>query len=155
MIDKEFGGFQAHMLAFSKMKDENPSTYLTSLFIMLLFIIIETVPTLFKMMIAKGPYDDLLAAENRRLSQNARKALVDIDTSLSIYCDKNSERREIEKSLNHVIFEKLSNTQSELMNTAIEKWREEELKKIEANPYEYIQSNTNSEPEAESCDTSS
>lgn len=155
MIDKEFGGFQAHMLAFSKMKDENPSTYLTSLFIMLLFIIIETVPTLFKMMVAKGPYDDLLAAENRRLSQNARKAVMDIDTSLSIYSDKNAERREIEKSLNHEILEKLSNTQSELMNTAIEKWREDELKKIEANPYEYIQSNTNSEPEAESCDTSS
>ena len=149
MIDKEFGGFQAHMLAFSKMKDENPSTYLTSLFIMLLFIIIETVPTLFKMMVAKGPYDDLLAAENRRLSQDARKALIDIDTSVSIYTEKNKEKIEIEKNLNQEILEKMSGTQLELMNTAIERWREEELKKIDANPYDYIKSNTNSEPSTE------
>lgn len=149
MIDKEFGGFQAHMLAFSKMKDNNLSTAITSWFIMLLFIIIEIVPTVFKMMIARGPYDDLLAAENRRLSQDARKAIDDIDTSISIYWDKNVERRETERILNHAILEKLSDAQSELMNTAIEKWREEEFKKIQANPYEYIKTNTNSEPRKE------
>lgn len=149
MIDKEFGGFQAHMLAFSKMKDNNLSTAITSWFIMLLFIIIEIVPTVFKMMVARGPYDDLLAAENRRLSQDARKAIDDIDTSISIYWDKNVERRETERILNHAILEKLSDAQSELMNTAIEKWREEEFKKIQANPYEYIKTNTNSEPRKE------
>jgi hypothetical protein len=149
MIDKEFGGFQAHMLAFSKMKEDNPSTLITSWFIMLLFIIIEIVPTVFKMMVARGPYDDLLAAENRKLSQEARKAIDDIDTSISIYWDKNAERRETERVLNHDILERLSGAQSELMNTAIERWREEELKKIQANPYEYIQSNTNSDPSTE------
>ncbi len=149
MIDKEFGGFQAHMLAFSKMKEDNPSTLITSWFIMLLFIIIEIVPTVFKMMVARGPYDDLLAAENRRLSQEARKAIDDIDTSISIYWDKNAERRETERVLNHDILERLSEAQSELMNTAIERWREEELKKIQANPYEYIKTNTNSEPSTE------
>lgn len=149
MIDKEFGGFQAHMLAFSKMKEDNPSTLITSWFIMLLFIIIEIVPTVFKMMVARGPYDDLLAAENRRLSQEARKAIDDIDTSISIYWDKNAERRETERALNHDILERLSEAQSELMSIAIEKWREEELKKIQANPYDYIKTNTNSEPSTE------
>ena len=62
-LNKKFGGFQAHLSAFNKMKEDNSSTNLASLFIMLLFIIIETAPTFFKMMIESGPYDDLLRSE--------------------------------------------------------------------------------------------
>lgn len=60
---KDFNGLQAQMLAFSEIKDKNMSTQIASILIMLLFIIIETAPTFFKMMIASGPYDDLLRAK--------------------------------------------------------------------------------------------
>ena len=66
-IKEQYGGFQAKMKAFDEMKESDSSTYISSLFIMLLFIIIETAPTFFKMMIASGPYDDLLRSEMHKI----------------------------------------------------------------------------------------
>jgi hypothetical protein len=37
---------------------------------------------------------------------------------------------------------KIASVQAELLETAIEEWRKEELAKIKANPSQYIQSNT-------------
>jgi hypothetical protein len=37
--------------------------------------------------------------------------------------------------------DKIATTQAELLNTAIEKWREEELAKINENPSAYIKTN--------------
>lgn len=63
------------MSAFSELKEESASTQIASLFIMLLFVIIETAPTFFKMMIASGPYDDMLRAEMYRVRVLADKQI--------------------------------------------------------------------------------
>ena len=51
-LEEELTGFQGRMVAFNRMKENQPSTRIAALFIALLFIIIETAPTFFKMMIA-------------------------------------------------------------------------------------------------------
>ena len=51
LISDEYGGLEARMEAFHDLR-ENRSTDISAWFIMLLFIIIETAPTFFKMMIA-------------------------------------------------------------------------------------------------------
>ena len=71
------------MKAFSELKVESSSTYISSLFIMLLFIIIETAPTFFKMMIASGPYDDLLRAEMHRVKVLSEKRISDINDEVN------------------------------------------------------------------------
>ena len=48
------------------------------------------------------------------------------------------ERLEAEKIANKKIMEQIANVQAELLETAIEEWRKEELVKIKANPSEYI-----------------
>ena len=144
VISKNFNGFQARMSAFSKMKDENTSTQIASLFIMLLFIIIETAPTFFKMMIASGPYDDLLRAEMHRVKVLANKRISDINdevnTAVQISVEKNRERLEAEMAANKMVMEKLAAAQSELIEQAIDDWREEEMQKVKANPSQYIKS---------------
>lgn len=144
VISKNFKGFQAKMLAFSKMKDEDESTRISSLFIMLLFIIIETAPTFFKMMIASGPYDDLLRAEMHRVKVLSDKRISEINdiinTEMGISIEKNKERLEAEVSANKAVLEKLAKAQSSLIEEAIERWRQEEYKKIEANPSAYVHS---------------
>jgi hypothetical protein len=45
---------------------------------------------------------------------------------------------------NKELLEKLAKTQAELLQTAIEKWREEELEKINKNPSAYIKTNNRS-----------
>lgn len=144
VINKNFDGFQARMSAFSKMKEENSSTKMASVFIMLLFIIIETAPTFFKMMIASGPYDDLLRAEMHRVKVLSEKRISDINddvnTAVQISVEKNKEKLEAELSANKMVMEKLASAQSELIEQAIADWKEEELKKVKANPSQYIQS---------------
>ena len=113
--------------------------------IMLLFIIIETAPTFFKMMIASGPYDDYLRAEMHRVRVMSDKRISDlndeINTEVLISTQKNKERLEAEVLANKELMEKIAKTQAELLNTAIEKWREEELAKINENPSAYIKTN--------------
>lgn len=145
-LDKEFRGFQAHMLAFEKIKEKNKSTKLVAIFIMCLFIIIEIAPTFFKMMIASGPYDELLNEEmERKKAQailNVSRINDDANTQIQIAVAKNQDKLAAEVKANQEILSKIAAVQAELLETAIDEWRKEELAKIKANPSQYIQSNT-------------
>lgn len=144
-LEDELTGFQGRMRAFNRMKNNEPSTQMAALFIALLFIVIETTPTFFKMMIASGPYDDLLRAEMHRVRVLSDKRISDlndeINTEVQISTQKNKERLEAEIFANKELMEKIAKTQAELLQTAIEKWREEELVKINENPSDYIKIN--------------
>lgn len=144
-LDVQYKGFQARMKAFSELKEESPATAISSLFIMLLFIIVETAPTFLRMMVADGSYEKLLDAEKHRIEVLSTKKKSDlndeINTEVQISTEKNRQRLEAEVLANKELMEKIAKTQAELLNTAIEKWREEELAKIKENPSEYIKSN--------------
>lgn len=140
-------GFCVRYEAFSNVKKENFALTIVSLVIMFLFIIIETAPTFFKMMIASGPYDDLLRAEMHRARVLSDKSISDINddinTEVKISTAKNKERLAAEQLANKELMERIAKAQAELLQTAIDLWREEELTKIKENPSSYIQSNTN------------
>ena len=156
VLDKNFNGFQAQMLAFSEMKDKKAeddlvsSTQIASWLIMLLFIIIETAPTFFKMMMEDGPYDDLLRAEKHKAKVLSDKRISDVNdavnTCVRISTMKNEKRLEAETIANKDILEKIARAQSELLEVAIKKWKEEELKKVQENPSAYIMSTVPSNP---------
>lgn len=141
----EENGFCVRYEAFSNVKSDNLALNIVSIVIMLLFIIIETAPTFFKMMIASGPYDDYLRAEMHKVRVMSDKRISDINddinTEVQISTKKNKERLEAEVLANKELMEKIAKTQAELLNTAIEKWREEELAKINEDPSAYIKTN--------------
>lgn len=145
-LDKNYGGFQARMKAFDDMKSENSSTRISAIFIMLLFIIIETTPTFFKMMIASGPYDDMLRSEMHKVRVLSDMKISDINdeikTEVQINSEKNKSRLETEIAANKELLSQVAAVQAELLSTAISKWREEELAKIEKNPSQYIKTGT-------------
>lgn len=144
-LDVQYKGFQARMNAFSELKDESWATYISSLFIMLLFIIVETAPTFLRMMVADGSYENLLDAEKHRIEVLSTKRKSDlndeINTEVQISTEKNHQRLEAEVLANKELMEKIAKTQAELLQTAIDKWREEELAKINENPSAYIKTN--------------
>ena len=146
-LDVEYKGFQAKMKAFSGLKDDSSSTYISSLFIMLLFIIIETAPTFFKMMIASGPYDDLLRSEMHKVRVLSDKRISDlnddINTEVRISVEKNKDRLEAELAANKELMERIAKVQAELLQTAIAEWREAEMAKIKENPSAYIKKGEN------------
>ncbi|MGM9865484.1 MAG: DUF4407 domain-containing protein [Muribaculaceae bacterium] len=143
-LKKNFGGLRAQMKAFSELRKEDRTTDIAAWFIMLLFVIIETAPTFFKMMMEDGPYDKLLKAEKHRTKVLADKRISDVNdavnTCVRISTMKNEKRLEAEIIANQDILEKIARAQSELLETAIEQWKETELEKIRQNPTAYIMS---------------
>ena len=141
----EYDGFQGRMAAFDSLKPWFSPTWWAALFISLLFIIIECAPTFMRMMVADGSYEKLLEAEQHKVKVLADKRISDlndnINTEVQISTEKNRQRLEAEVLANKKLMEKIAKTQAELLNTAIEKWREEELAKINENPSAYIKTN--------------
>lgn len=144
---KALTGFCAQINALNEIASfsENMSLFLARLFISLLFIAIEVIPTLFKMMVASGPYDDYLRAEMHRIRVLSDKRISDlnddVNTEVQISTTKNKERLEAEVLANKEVMERIAKAQAELLQTAIDKWREEELAKIKENPSAYIKTN--------------
>lgn len=141
-LEIQYKGFQARMTAFSELKEENPATDISSMFIMLLFIIVETAPTFLRMMVADGSYENLLSVERHRIEVLSSKRISDlndnINTEVQISTEKNKQKLAAELLANKELMDKLSKTHAELLQTAIEKWREQELAKINENPSSYI-----------------
>jgi hypothetical protein len=104
--------------------------------------LIEVIPTLFKMMMEDGPYDDLLRAEMHRVKVLSEKQISDINdevnTCVRISTMKNEKRLEAETLANEDIMRRIALVQSELLQKAISDWKEEEMKKINENPSAYI-----------------
>lgn len=142
-------GFTARLKAMSEITDysKDPMLYWARMMIMLLFVAIEIIPTLFKMMMTSGPYDDLLRSEIHKARVMSDKRISDlndeINTEIMISTEKNKNRLEAEIAANKEVMSRIAEVQSELLNTAIEKWRIEELEKIEKNPSAYIKSSSN------------
>ena len=144
---KSMKGFAAELTAL------NEITFLSSfslsmarILIMLLFIAIEIIPTLFKLMMIDGVYDAVLQLEKHRSINIALEQESnindDINTNIQIATKKNEDRLTAEIKANKELMEKIAKTQAELLNTAIERWREEELAKINEDPSLYIKSNS-------------
>ena len=148
-IDLEYNGFNAQLKAFHDIREKDPSTKIAAWFVMLLFIIVETAPTFFKMMMEDGPYDDLLKAEKHRVNVLSQKRISDVNdevnTSVKISTMKNQKRLEAEALANENILKRIAEVQAELLQKSIDGWREEELRKIEDNPTAYIKIATNNE----------
>ncbi len=142
---KEMGenkGFCVRYEAFANIKEENESVRIVSLFIMLMFIIIEIAPTFFKMMVASGPYDDMLRAEAIKKKAYADQLIAEtqneLNAAISISTKVNEEKKFIEIENNKALLGKIANIQSEVLEVAIKQWREEELKKAKENPSNFI-----------------
>ncbi len=142
----EENGFCVRYEAFSNVKKEVPAARIVSIFIMLMFIIIEIAPTFFKMMIASGPYDELLREEMERKKAESilhvSQINADANTQIQISIAKNKDRLEAEIAANKAIMSKIASAQAELLDSAIKEWRKAELAKIKENPSLYIKTNT-------------
>lgn len=147
-------GFCVRYEAFANVKGANTSLEIVSIVIMLLFIIIETAPTFFKMMMSSGEYDDKLREEMHKARVLADKGISDINdninTEIQISTKKNIDRIEAEVKANQEVLDRIALAQAELLQVAIDAWREEELAKIQANPSNYIRTNMSEQSDNDS-----
>lgn len=119
-----------------KLANEIAGTWIT-LFITLLFVVIELTPIFFKMMLIKSPYDFM--GDN---IQELLKADNGIQIKYDYYKDKEGQERDliISHHAERKIDEKIAlmKAQSELSDYIIKRWKENEKKKIDDNVENYI-----------------
>lgn len=105
-----------------------------SLFITLLFVVIELTPIFFKMMLVKGPYDFMEANV---------KELIKAENGIQVVHDFYKDKKGISRDL--VINHKVKQThdmleaKNEVNQYILEKWKEKEKEKINQNVDHYIQ----------------
>jgi len=108
-----------------------------SLFITLLFMAIELTPIFFKLMLIQGPYDymsdnikELIKAENG------------VEVKYDYYKDKSGQERHlvVHHKAEVEIFEKVkwAESQKEITDKAIDKWKNQQLSKIDENLSDFI-----------------
>lgn len=142
----ENAGFTDRLTAFNKVTSQSVILIIARIMVMLLFIAIEIIPTLFKMMMTSGVYDEMLKEQMEKAKaesiRNISKVNDEINTQIQISVEKNKNKLEAEIAANKELLEKIAVTQAELLKTAVEEWRNQELEKIHQDPSAYIKSNT-------------
>jgi hypothetical protein len=105
-----------------------------SWFIILLFITIESAPIIVKLLSGRGPYDDLLEAEEYIKQVEIRRDVVQVELTEDHHIDlhrllekeRNDKLYEVEKD--HIRNE--AEVLSEINKLKIIKWKEEEIQKL-------------------------
>lgn len=104
---KKYGGLAARMEALDRLAAQSEAIFLANIFIMLLFVCIETAPIFVKLIARRSPYDYLLHElehefkmanlEKTSLLSNAVKNKLKLDTEVGVY--KNNAKIQMEKAL--------------------------------------------------------
>ena len=129
-------------IVIAEKKKQARTFTLISLALTLLFLCIELAPILTKLIISRGAYDDLIDATDYELNNMARDSKLRTDAQIRISSGQYEAECKANIAANEALMSRISEVQAELMQTAIEEWRKEELEKIKANPSNYIKSNT-------------
>ena len=142
---ENYDGFAAHLEAMSVLTEEKSAIYYAKWLITLLFIFIEIAPVLFKLMAEAGPYDDIMDRIKHESFVREKQKISDlndeINTSIKISTAKNQARLEAEIKANKALLEKIALDQAEIAGLAVEKWKEEEMKKLNSGVNHIVNSN--------------
>jgi Domain of unknown function (DUF4407) len=153
-------GFLARIEAFSQLSDSSWAMSLASLFITLLFIVLETSPVAVKLLATLSPYrpydqklEDLelevveKSEHQRELLRNQlitarKKEFSDrnnvLDTEMEISSQKSKQRLEAELQANRTLMHHIAEAQTTIAERIVDKWKTQEMEKIDDGPTDYI-----------------
>lgn len=134
-IGKIKGTNCSECLATGKVKGDLPLEWYFLTLIRLLFFIIELLPTVVKIVMPIGPYERMVAAEEKDVEMylNSSEYLGRIRSmhELEIKAHEDQVRAQIsaEEEIRNALMDKLKLAQIEIVEKAIQKWRESEISK--------------------------
>lgn len=132
-IDK-YDGLAARIDALGVLTSKSDAMNLANIFLILLFIAIETSPIFVKIISVKGPYDDLLEKHEHsieiykieHMSKNNQKANERLE--IVIQSGNNAVTEELEGNRN--LMKLIVEAETELAQEMINQWKEDEMGKI-------------------------
>ena len=144
-VAKQFNGLMAKLEALSRLSSNHATLGVAKWLITLLLIFIEIAPVLFKLMTESGPYDNVVKRMKHESMVIEMQKISDINdrinTDIVISTEKNKGRLDAELKGNKELLEAIALAQAEIAKKAVEKWKEEELKRLEKSTSHIIQSN--------------
>ena len=147
-IDR-YDGFAARIDALGVLTRESRAIYLANLFIILLFIAVETAPILVKLISPRGPYDDLLEQHEHVFAKNKLRQITKLEqeTYESLHLLEEKSKNVIRKELdvNRTTVREMTDAEIEIARKTIEQWKKLELEKISSALEEKIENSGKSE----------
>jgi hypothetical protein len=123
-----YGGMAARMEALDRLGKESQAIFYANIFIMLLFIAIETAPIFVKLISSRSPYDHLLYEQEYQfemaslasttLLNNETKNKIKFETETSVY--KTQQKIQLEKELED---QRMAQIKEKLNNQSVD-WKE-------------------------------
>lgn len=137
-------GLLARLQALSSLADKNFSILVASLFIIGLFMLLETAPIIVKLLSERGPYEDIYEAKEHEVYVSERRRISNINddanTRVSLKHRRNAAildaesrlRKSLIASMETLAAEELRRARKEVAATLVEHWKTAELKNLEA-----------------------
>jgi hypothetical protein len=139
--NRESDGFLARLKAMNTLSAANRSILFASWFIILLFITIESAPIIVKLLSARGPYDDLLEAEEYKkqieINRDVIKAELKEDHQINLTQLLEKERNDILYLVEKEHINAEAKVLTELNLLKVDKWKQEEMAKLNLEPSTY------------------
>ena len=136
----EHSGFLGRLKALNSLAESNKSVYYANLFIVFLFIVIESSPMIVKLLSNRGPYDVLLEAKEKEKNSEIQSYLLKHKLSLDeenlLHTDIKKQYLENKKRSENEAMENAFKVKKEMDEKRLQKWKEKQDEVIENNPEE-------------------
>ena len=134
---EKYEGFLARLQALGSLSNKNKFIAVANIFIVLLFMIIESSPVLVKLMSKRGPYDVLFDSEELSKTYDTENELLKLNSVLNDEIENKKQNKKLKnfvrnKSLEDY-YQRLTEAAKEINETKIKRWKEKETKKINEN----------------------
>ncbi len=136
---QRLNGMAARIDALSNLTKRSEAIYWANIFIILLFIAIETAPIFVKLISDRGPYDDQLASHEKVFEVHNKEKINGLDQNLkenvTIYNNDSENLIDDKVSVANELREETKKAKSEVSKGKIQHWKEVELRKIKEEQY--------------------
>jgi hypothetical protein len=133
-----YDGFAARIDALSSLTRGSRAIYLANLFIILLFIAVETAPIFTKLISPRGPYDDLLERHEHVFAKQRLREMTRLEqeTYETIYLFEEKSKSNIRRQLdlNRITVREMTEAEIEIARKTIGHWKEMQIKQLAEEP---------------------
>lgn len=139
-VNEKSDGFLARIMAFNKLTGTNRNIAVVGWFILLLFITIESAPILVKLISDRGPYDEMLEAEEYNKKFEVDRIVAKIqDEAQTLRFESEKQKMHFNAALENTreVMNNILLAKKEVEDKKVDKWKENQLKNIDKEMNDY------------------
>lgn len=140
---EDAGGLLARIEVFQEMKDSKDVIWWADLFIIFIFLVLESAPIIVKTISSRGSYDEIMDRQEKEIIYANQMAVFgyesDVETAKKIYDERNKNRISVERHKNQEILQKIKLLSGEVTDELVNEWKAEELRNAKRNALKYVE----------------